>query len=492
MTVVGRLSRRPAVRHGAWSFHLKPFTRPLLTLAPLLLGAFILACGSSSEPTVTPSATTAVVVAVETPSPSPTATAPSLTPTATATVSPTPTGPARTESAPANRLADEAGAFLESFTRDLSPRASATEQESAAAGFLAAELESLGYDVKLQKFEFDMPSSEVTLPGGLDGAPSTVPSHPLTLSGIGESSGVLVNVGKGLPEEVAAAFAEISTGGSSPDRIALIERGEIPFEEKVKRVADVGVAGVIVYNNRPGLFAGALATQAAIPVVAITRESGAAAVALLSDGEVTATVSAGLDALESRNVVAEKPGPAPDSPVVVLGGHFDTVPDVPGANDNGSGIATLMTIAGEVADEAYPFTLRLVAFGSEELGLFGSRWYVTELTNEERESTIAMLNFDALAGGTNLGVLGNDELVSDVVDLGERERIPIKRHAALPGGGSSDHASFQEAGIPTVFFLDEDLSRIHTPEDKLEFINAQSMGDAAALAVGLLDRLTRR
>ena len=274
--------------------------------------------------------------------------------------------------------------------------------------------------------------------------------------------------------------------------IALIERGEITFEEKVKRVADAGAVAAIVYNNRRGLFAGALSTQAGIPVVAITRESGAAIVVRMADGEVTATVFAGLDTLESRNVVAEKPGPAPDSPVVVLGGHFDTVPDVPGANDNGSGIATLRAIAGEVADRSYPFTLRLVAFGSEELGLFGSRWYVSELTAEERESTIVMLNFDALAGGTNLGVLGDDGLVSDLVDIGERKGIPLRTYAALPGGGSSDHAPFDEADIPTVFFLDEEFSRIHTAEDKLEFVNAQSMGNAAALAIGLLDRLARR
>ena len=83
--------------------------------------------------------------------------------------------------------------------------------------------------------------------------------------------------------------------------------------------------------------------------------------------------------------------------------------------------------------------------------------------------------------------------MSDLIDVAEREgTIALKTHTALPGGGSSDHAPFESAGIPTLFFLDEDISRIHTPEDKLEFVNAQSMGDAAALAVGLLDRLAGR
>ena len=44
-------------------------------------------------------------------------------------------------------------------------------------------------------------------------------------------------------------------------------------------------------------------------------------------------------------MIADKPGTAGDGRVVVLGGHYDTVPNVPGANDNGSGIATLLTMA---------------------------------------------------------------------------------------------------------------------------------------------------
>ena len=328
----------------------------------LPLAALVLACGSPPDSAVTPSAT-ATVTAEATP-PTPTPAAPSPSPTVAPTVSPTPPQSTKPDAAPADRLADEAWAFLEMFTRDLSPRASATEQEVAAAEFLLDELEALGYEVHLQEFEFEMPSSGVALLDGVGGEPTTVRSHPMTLSGTGEVSGVLVSVGKGLPEEVALAFAEGSGGGPASGRIALIERGGITFEEKVQHVADAGAIGAIVYNNRPGLFAGALGSQADIPVVAISRESGIAILARVADGEVRATVSAGLDALESRNVVAEKAGPGPDSSVIVLGGHYDTVPDVPGANDNGSGIATLMAVAGQIANRSYPFTLRLVAFGS--------------------------------------------------------------------------------------------------------------------------------
>ena len=116
---------------------------------------------------------------------------------------------------------------------------------------------------------------------------------------------------------------------------------------------------------------------------------------------------------------------------MVLGGHYDTVPDVPGANDNGSGIATLLVIAREVSEISYPFTLRIIAFGSEELGLEGSRFYVDSLSPEEQKGTVAMLNFDALGSGEVLGVLGTFDLTTPVLQAAEENDIDAERRFNL-------------------------------------------------------------
>ena len=105
---------------------------------------------------------------------------------------------------------------------------------------------------------------------------------------------------------------------------------------------------------------------------------------------------------------------------VVLGAHYDTVPDSPGANDNASGIATIMTIAKHVAGNSYPFAVEFVLFGSEEIGLYGSRHYVDALGAEGIDSTIAMLNFDTVGAGSKLGVLGSPDLIGEAMRLGER------------------------------------------------------------------------
>ena len=191
---------------------------------------------------------------------------------------------------------------------------------------------------------------------------------------------------------------------------------------------------------------------------------------------------------DSVNVIAEMPGADPDGGLVILGGHYDTVPGVPGANDNGSGIAALMTIAAEVSDRSYPFTLRFIGFGAEEIGLYGSRFHVESLSEDDLDGVIAMFNFDALGTGRAAGVLGDPALVQSTLDVAAAGGVDVEEQS-LGAGWSSDHAPFENAGVPVLFFLSDDFSRIHSPEDRLEFVRPELLGDAASLAIGMLDLL---
>jgi aminopeptidase YwaD len=271
-------------------------------------------------------------------------------------------------------------------------------------------------------------------------------------------------------------------------KIALIQRGTIPFEEKVTRVADAGAIAAIIYNGTDGMFRGALATLSTIPAVSMSKKDGEALLALLAQGDLSASVAVENRVMLSRNVVAEMKGTIDDGRSVVVGGHYDTVADVPGANDNGSGTATTMTVARAIAGNPYPFTVRFMLFGSEEEGLLGSFDYVRGLTESQRADIIAMINYDALATGDELKVLGDGELAATVMLAGDAMDYTILRQYTL-GNASSDHAVFLEAGIPALFFLAEDISRIHTPEDRLEFIRPELMGASAFFGIALLGSL---
>jgi aminopeptidase YwaD len=182
-------------------------------------------------------------------------------------------------------------------------------------------------------------------------------------------------------------------------------------------------------------------------------------------------------------VIAERKGPG--DAVVVLGGHYDTVAEVSGANDNASGTAVLLTIARMLEDVDLPFTLRIIPFGSEELGLLGSRFYVQSLSEEELTNTKAMLNFDALATGPGVEVFGDEDITAMVSAIGSDIGIDVAVTRGLRGS-TSDFASFREAGVPYLMFSGDDGSRIHTNQDTIEFVQPEMLGGAAATAVALL------
>ena len=450
----------------------------------LLTLLFLLACETGTRADTVPSATAVPAAgAVETVPPMPPVAAsaePTATvaPTVTPPPSPSPTiaaAESASEDAVSAGLALKAFDFLEIFTREVSPRESATEQERAAAEFLRKRFEALGYDVRLQPFEVEMERAQISLAGEDEG----ISGIRLSRSPYGEATGLLVDVGGAFEEDIPA-------GGIS-GKIALIERGTISFEEKVVRVTAAGAVAAIVYNNAAGHFRGTLATDGSIPAVSVPRAAGERLLASISQGGVRATVSVAYELADSANVVAERPGSDPDGGLVILGGHYDTVPGVPGANDNGSGIATLMTVASEVSDRSYPFTLRFIGFGAEEIGLYGSRFHVESLSEDDLDGIIAMFNFDALGSGRSAGVLGDPALVQSALTVAGAGDIDVEEHQSLGAGWSSDHAPFENAGVPVLFFLSDDFSRIHTQEDRMEFVQPELLGDAAALAVGLLE-----
>jgi len=99
-----------------------------------------------------------------------------------------------------------------------------------------------------------------------------------------------------------------------------------------------------------------------------------------------------------------------------------------------------------------PYTLRIVPFGSEELGLLGSRFYVQELSSAGLENTKLMLNFDALSTGSGVAIFG-DGVFTDLTNEKDSEvgvDVCVSRGMR---GDTSDFAVFREAGVPFVMFL---------------------------------------
>ena len=457
------------------------------------LSLAVIACGDAPEEPSALSQPTATAVATETQDLQPTATTPAVptsepVPTSTSILvkQPTELAPASTPVPPnpeVERLSRIGMELLTKFTEDHSPRESGSDGERAAAEFIGMYLEDLGYHVEFQPVEVDyIPWSEdfVSLIG--DDLPD-LRAVPLAKTGLGDVSASLVSVGRALEEDM-------------PDDglkgvIALIERGGITFEEKVSRVAAAGAVGAIIYNNERGNFRGALQSDGPIPAVSLSRQQGEEVLRLI-EGEPgpEARIKIENALLDSQNVIAELDNQATGCGTVILGGHYDSVADTQAAGDNGTGVASLLVMAQELArahydnDKPLPYAVRLVFFGVEEIGLFGSKHYVDELSEEERDEIIAMLNFDAMGKG-NASVVGSEGIVDRTIEYAASNGIDLNRSNESAGLGS-DHASFINADIPALFFFGDDFSIINSPEDVLEQVDPKVMGINMAVGLGRL------
>lgn len=377
-----------------------------------------------------------------------------------------------------DRLGEAAMEYVRTLSEDLGPRDSESGGEARAAAYLERELQAVGLNVRRQGFSIGVfsraePRLSVVAPSARD-----ISAEPMGRTDEGTVEARLVFAGLGRSDEIPAE----GFGGG----VALFERGVIRFHEKAENARRAGAVAAVVYNNAEGPLFGSLASGVGIPVVGIARSEGESLRVMLERGDVVVRVAVKRLEIASQNVVAETTGGGPG--VVIIGGHYDSVPAVPGANDNASGTAVLLVLAKELTGKRYPFAVRVIGFGGEELGLQGSRAHVASLTAEERRAVRAVLNLDVVGAAVPLGVSGTGALTQLVRDEAARAGIALE---PILEDVPSDHLSFVTEGIPAVIITTPDFSVIHTPEDTRDRIVARRLGQAAALVLGTLDALAR-
>ena len=427
----------------------------------ILLLVLVAACGGgSAEPSPSPAATRTQV--------------PTRAPTAT--TSPTPgLGSPEFDSAHALEL-------VRALSVDIGSRAAGTDGERRAATYIRDELAKYGYQATLQPFPIQSFLDVSTSLELLSPQQRTIEAQALGGSVSAQAEAPLVAAGLGYAPQFPAG-----TAGS----VVLIERGEITFTEKVANATAAGAAAVIVYNNQTGPFFGQMAGESRIPAASISREDGLALADLLGGGAVTVrlAVEARTETTQSQNVVARPPS---GECRLVLGGHYDSVPAGPGANDNASGTAVVIEIARAMAaDGAFDETC-FVLFGAEETGLIGSNHYVQSLSADELPRLKAMLNFDMLGVGDGWPLDGTAGIVDIAAQGADRLAIAHSDESGLPAGGGSDHASFIQAGVPAMIFNCFCDPNYHTAGDRLEFVEEQRLAEAGALGMATAEALAAR
>ncbi|MFD2639096.1 M20/M25/M40 family metallo-hydrolase [Piscibacillus salipiscarius] len=180
---------------------------------------------------------------------------------------------------------------------------------------------------------------------------------------------------------------------------------------------------------------------------------------------------------------------------VVVGAHHDSVPHGPGANDDASGTAALLELARVYANTPTDTTIKFVAFGAEEYGLWGSRKYAEAMTEEEVESTVAMFQLD-MVGSADAGDLvmftANGEK-NMVTDLGAAAGSRVSELVPYSELGRSDHVPFHNLGIPAALFIHTPLEPwYHTEDDVIEYISKDKLKDVANIVGAAINQITRK
>ena len=181
--------------------------------------------------------------------------------------------------------------------------------------------------------------------------------------------------------------------------------------------------------------------------------------------------------------------------------HLDSV-DNAGANDDASGLTSILLMA-EALEELEPeHTVHFVAFDLEEVGLFGSTHYVENtvgaVRGPEGEGTAIgalqsdMIGYEEGAFDAVLGTCGRAGPIDDALSRAAREiRSPIRlREVCL---GRSDHEPFWDAGLPAAVLTDgavyDGYPCYHKPCDTVDKLNVsylRSMIELTTAATAML------
>ncbi|MFQ9923490.1 MAG: M28 family metallopeptidase [Beduini sp.] len=174
-------------------------------------------------------------------------------------------------------------------------------------------------------------------------------------------------------------------------------------------------------------------------------------------------------------------------------GHYDSVPFSTGVYDNGAGSVIIMEILRHFKENPPKRTMNFLWFGSEEVGLEGSKYYIQKYA-DTLDRSILTINVD-VAGcvlGRDLAMVTSDESLCHYIEHLAKEinfSMNVKQQVY-----SSDSTPFANAGVPAVSFArfgTEGGAFIHCRYDLIDWLSSDSLAHTTEFVLVFADRIDK-
>jgi aminopeptidase YwaD len=449
------------------------------TIAPATTTVPATATASAGATAITTNAVPAATVAT-TPAPAvATATTVVITPattrpastvaTAPTDVTPPPLGQAESVLKATGFDGEEARRFLDELTTQIGVRVVGSEGEKKAADWLEKYYKTFGY-TQIDRQEFPVTLREVRSAAIFSG---NQPGRDNNLS-----VGSLLSKPKTI--QVTGPLSIYEEGRSLKGNVVFITGGGDAAELKLK-VETVLNGGAIAVLLVPAAGPADYQTFAGVetPVLGISPGQIQTLEQVAKNdknSEVTVTTfyqPGGRN--NGQNVIATRPGPSSNAPILIFGGHYDTVAGTVGASDNGSGTVITMELAKVLFQKFPDYELRFINFSGEEIGLIGSTYYVSKLSEDEKKRLKAYINVDAVGVGDRFVAIGSQKLVGLAVDTANQNGIRLEAFNLEGTGAGSDHEAFTRKGLNAVMLGRWIDPQLHRPGDTANRVYPQAL-----------------
>lgn len=165
-----------------------------------------------------------------------------------------------------------------------------------------------------------------------------------------------------------------------------------------------------------------------------------------------------------------------------------------GADDNASGVASLLFLAEKLSKQILNYNLAFIAFTGEEKGLLGSNYFMNHTTIQEDKINF-MVNMDMvgrLDSMRRLAIYGVGTSPSFISEIEQIQYPAFQFRLDSSGVGPSDHTSFYLKDIPVLHFFTGQHAQYHKPEDDVELINFTGLQDVSNFIESLVLKLSKK